>query len=355
MGVFNAFIAYKFIKILSTPWEKTDAYKLGIIDEKGKILKKRKRLETTSERKAYTIFHQLIWNLKKILEKVPIFKSRLATFTAALYLIKEHTDPTGTLIEDAFFDYLKENGYDVDSMLINESFENREMTIKRGLYVMEGTKFFIEEEIKAFDELYGITLFKINFLGEERIITTEDIKLYEDAPVNAAGGGENIAGLDGKPPVSKKNQTVHRRRAVGITGGTKESVEVEEGPRLKALLKKTKMDKFSRSERKRKKDKTKKIRKYNRMVGIPLSSSYDAELDESVEESTSFAGARVFKVTPEEYCNCLQGRRKHERWKRKLNMDSIDNVGIQKYAHRNPGKSIIVQNEKTGEMSYLIR
>ena len=98
MGVFNAFIAYKFIKILTTPWKESDAYILGIIDEKGKILKKRRKLETTSERKSYTIFHQLIWNLKKILEKVPIFRSKLGSFAAALYLIKEHSDPTGTLM-----------------------------------------------------------------------------------------------------------------------------------------------------------------------------------------------------------------------------------------------------------------
>ena len=65
MGIFNAFVAYKFIKILSTPFNQTDAYKLGIIDDKGKILKKMKNLKTGEEKKAYTIFHRLIWNLKK--------------------------------------------------------------------------------------------------------------------------------------------------------------------------------------------------------------------------------------------------------------------------------------------------
>ena len=103
MSIFNAFVAYKFIKILSQPFKETDAYKLGIIDERGKILKKFKTLKGTEEKKAYTIFHRLIWNLKKTLEKIPIFKSRLASFAAALYLIKEHSDPEGTLIEEAFF------------------------------------------------------------------------------------------------------------------------------------------------------------------------------------------------------------------------------------------------------------
>jgi|SaaInlV_100m_DNA_2_1039680.scaffolds.fasta_scaffold19946_2 hypothetical protein len=310
MGIFNAFVAYKFIKILSMPWEDTDAFKFGIIDKDGKVLKKMKDLRTSEEKKSYTIFHRLIWNLKKILEKLPIFKSRLASFAAALYLIKEQADPegtTGTLIEDMFLDFLKENGCDVDSMMLNESFEMRDANIKRGLYIIEGKNIFIEENIKAFDEILGIPLFKIDFLGEEKVITKED------AIANVAGGGENIAGLDGKPPVSKKPKV---QRRAGITGGIAD-------------------------------DKVKESVEENMQTGPPATSKD--------ETPATFAGARIFKVSSEEYCNCLQGRKKHERWKRKLNMDEIENQSIRSYAHKNPGKSIIVQDDNTGEMSYLLR
>ena len=44
MGMVDAFIAYKFIKILVVPFEKSDAYKMGIIEKDGKILKMRKYL-----------------------------------------------------------------------------------------------------------------------------------------------------------------------------------------------------------------------------------------------------------------------------------------------------------------------
>ena len=37
--IIDAFVAYQFIKLLSTPWDETDAFKLGIIDASGKILK----------------------------------------------------------------------------------------------------------------------------------------------------------------------------------------------------------------------------------------------------------------------------------------------------------------------------
>ena len=56
-GAFDIFVAYKFIRILTTPYKKTDAYKLGIIDDKGNLLKKRKELNTGAEKKAYTIIH----------------------------------------------------------------------------------------------------------------------------------------------------------------------------------------------------------------------------------------------------------------------------------------------------------
>ena len=52
---------------------------------------------------------------------------------------------------------------------------------------------------------------------------------------------------------------------------------------------------------------------------------------------------------------CNYGRKKHERWNKKLKMETLDRADIKKFAHRNPTKSVIVRNEKTGEMQYLIR
>ena len=39
IGLVDTYLAYKFIKMLATRWKKTDAYKLGIIDEKGKRIR----------------------------------------------------------------------------------------------------------------------------------------------------------------------------------------------------------------------------------------------------------------------------------------------------------------------------
>ena len=106
-------ITYRVIKMLVTPFESTEAYKLGIIDKNGKVLRKYKTLERIDERKAYTILHRLVFNIKRLLEKLPGGKSRLASYAAALFLIKEHVneyhDSDGKLIEKEFYKYLKDN------------------------------------------------------------------------------------------------------------------------------------------------------------------------------------------------------------------------------------------------------
>ena len=109
----DAFITFRFLKLLVTPFNKTEAFKLGIIDERGKVLKKYKTLERMEERRAYTILHRLVFNIKKLIEKVPGGKSRIATYAAALFLIKEHVDQyhdsDGKLVEKEFYKYLKDN------------------------------------------------------------------------------------------------------------------------------------------------------------------------------------------------------------------------------------------------------
>lgn len=80
------FYTLRFLRLLTTPWEKTTAYKLGLVDEKGKVLKKP---QTSEEKGAYNVFHKLVFNLKRLLNKVPFGKSTIASYAAALYLIKE--------------------------------------------------------------------------------------------------------------------------------------------------------------------------------------------------------------------------------------------------------------------------
>ena len=91
--VIDALVAYRVLKILVTPFKRTKAYKLGIIDDKGKVLKKAKELETSAEKKAYTILHRFIFNLKRLLNKVPGGRSKFGSYAAAaIMLLREEEE-----------------------------------------------------------------------------------------------------------------------------------------------------------------------------------------------------------------------------------------------------------------------
>ena len=85
-------LVYQFIKRLTTPFNETPAFDLGIIDERGNRIKS-KELKTTEEKNAYGYFDRLVFNVKKLLERLPGGKNRLASYAAALFLIKESHKP----------------------------------------------------------------------------------------------------------------------------------------------------------------------------------------------------------------------------------------------------------------------
>jgi hypothetical protein len=111
----DTLITYRIVKLLVTPFEKQEAFKQGIIDKDGKVLKKNRDLKTEKEKKAYTYLHRFVFNLKRILKRVGL-GSKLGSFAVALaLLLKENKEyeQHKTLIESAVITYLKEiNQYD---------------------------------------------------------------------------------------------------------------------------------------------------------------------------------------------------------------------------------------------------
>ena len=86
----DLFVTYRFLKLLVTPWNKQEAFKLGIIDKNGKAIKKARDLGTEEERSAFTLLHRLVFNCKRIMSKIPLVRSQIGTYAAALFLLKEH-------------------------------------------------------------------------------------------------------------------------------------------------------------------------------------------------------------------------------------------------------------------------
>jgi hypothetical protein len=108
----DLFITYKFVRLLTTKWEDTDAFDEGVIDSKGKLLVKGKD-QPSAQKKVYTVFHKLVFNIKRILEKVPFGKSRIASYAAALYLLKEETGMAEEDILKVLHDYGADTSIDI--------------------------------------------------------------------------------------------------------------------------------------------------------------------------------------------------------------------------------------------------
>ena len=119
----DRFYALRFLRLLTTNWEDTNAFKAGIIDKNGKKLRKATSAE---DKKVYNIFHKLVFNVKRLLNIIPFGKTKLASYAAGLYLIKEETnlseDLLGCIIEELFaFDPSDCCLLESDSLLLNEA------------------------------------------------------------------------------------------------------------------------------------------------------------------------------------------------------------------------------------------
>ena len=154
----DLFVTYRFLKILTTPFDKQDAYKLGIIDKdgnrvmgkpiKGIKVSKPDPLKTPEEKAAYTILHKLIFNIKKLFNKVPGLKTKVGTYAAALYLLKDTfkesvDDPD--VFEKEFMKYLKEQGLEIDDSISEEVVGFGEV-LPKGEYVLKQDILNKEEE-----------------------------------------------------------------------------------------------------------------------------------------------------------------------------------------------------------------
>jgi hypothetical protein len=108
--IVDSLITYRIVKLLVTPFNRQEAYREGIIDDKGKTLIKFRELKTEKQRQSYTFLHRFIFNLKRILGKVGL-GGRLGSFATALALLikedKSYSQHKDT-IESAVISYLKE-------------------------------------------------------------------------------------------------------------------------------------------------------------------------------------------------------------------------------------------------------
>jgi hypothetical protein len=197
----DLFVTYRFLRLLTTPFKDTDAFKLGVIDDKGNRIRKPKSSQpavelTTSELKnSYTILHKLVFNVKKLFNKVPGLRTKVGTYAAALFLLKdtfkEHVEDPD-MFEKEFMKYLKENNVEFDDEISEEVIGFGEV-LPKGEYVLiadilnkeeeeltakKGDKVVAFEDEPPVDTILGVEIFPvIHMKSQEKIyVSLEDIK-----------------------------------------------------------------------------------------------------------------------------------------------------------------------------------
>jgi hypothetical protein len=197
----DLFVTYRFIKLLTTPFNKTDAYKYGIIDDKGNRIREdnstrvKVELTTSTLKNSYTILHKLVFNIKKIFSKLPLLKSKIGTYAAALFLLKdtfkEHVEDPD-VFEKEFMKYLKENNIELDREISEEVIGFGEV-LPKGEYLLKndilnkeeeeltakkGDKVAVFDDQAPIDTVLGVEIFPvIHMKTQEKIyVSLEDIK-----------------------------------------------------------------------------------------------------------------------------------------------------------------------------------
>jgi len=174
--IVDLYLAYSFIRRIATPFSSWPAYTTGVIDDAGNILVKKKD-RTKEQKSSFGIFDLMILKLKKLLSTVPGGSSRIASYIAALWLIKEW------------------NHFSEESMLTEEVSED-----------------ILDSSLDSFLEMYFHYTNTVDFVNEN---VNED-GIAGGSPTVSAGSGA-IAGLgvgpQGEPGLTRRQQKTHRARA----------------------------------------------------------------------------------------------------------------------------------------------
>jgi len=184
--VIDALIAYRVLKLLVTPFNKTKAFKFGIIDDKGKVLIKSKNFlktfssqELPKARESYTLLIRFVFNLKRLLGKVGIRGPITTSAAAAIAFFKEENGEN-LEVEKTVYKHLRENGFEFEvNENYGEPFKPGTYRVNRDITDLEGDIVInINEEVifeGSTDTIMGYDVFKYRNV----YLTTED--LYANA------------------------------------------------------------------------------------------------------------------------------------------------------------------------------
>ena len=180
--VIDALIAYRLLKLLVTPFNKTKAYKMGIIDDKGKVLIKKNQFnkkipiaQRAEAEKAYTLLIRFVFNLKRLLSKVGV-RGPLGSAAAAAIAFFREENQYNPEIEKQVYKYIKEQGFEFEvSENYGDPIPHGNYTVNRDIYDLEGDVVINSGDTIEYKEdiqtIMGYDVFKY----KEVYLTTEDL------------------------------------------------------------------------------------------------------------------------------------------------------------------------------------
>ena len=180
--VIDALIAYRLLKLLVTPFNKTKAYQMGIIDAKGKVLIKKNQFDRkipankrAEAKKAYTLLIRFVFNLKRLLSKVGV-RGPLGSAAAAAIAFFREENQYNPEIEKQVYKYIKEQGFEFEvSENYGDPIPHGNYTVNRDIYNLEGDVVINSGETIDYNEdiqtIMGYDVFKY----QDVYLTTEDL------------------------------------------------------------------------------------------------------------------------------------------------------------------------------------
>ena len=373
----DLYFVFRFLRLLTMKYERTDAYKYGIIDKKGKPLKKSSELETVDEKPSYTMLHRLVFKVRRLIEKVPVLgKSILLNYAAALFLLKEQDNKriwTDENYMERELNKFLESDWEEEADQLKEAFRGQYGKTQADEFLTEGDPCYwgdtkslkkykkmtpgesvneremtdaekkkreeivlsLKKKKKDFQDRYGDDWENVMYATATKMAMGENMKKFtefqeaERGPCWVGYVQQGMKKKGGKLVPNCVPEQVGGRKVDFVDGVTEDSP-----PPVNAAP--TAPDSGNVQYQAPVLGKKKKKKK----------------IDEAKIITSTFAGKQVFVVDSDMYHQCRLGKQKYHRYEKYVGNKRIGKA-IREYGLKHPKRPIILQNGENGPMLYL--
>ena len=373
----DLYFVFRFLRLLTMKYERTDAYKYGIIDKKGKPLKKSSELETVDEKASYTMLHRLVFKVRRLIEKLPVLgKSILLNYAAALFLLKEQDNKriwTDENYMERELNKFLESDWEEEADQLKEAFKGQYGKTQADEFLTEGDPCYwgdtkslkkykkmtpgesvneremtdaekkkreeivlsLKKKKKDFQDRYGDDWENVMYATATKMAMGEDMKKFtefqeaERGPCWVGYVQQGMKKKGGKLVPNCVPEQVGVRKVDFVDGVTEDSP-----PPVNAAPTAPDSGNIQYQEPVLGKKKKKK------------------KIDEAKIITSTFAGKQVFVVDSDMYHQCRLGKQKYHRYEKYVGNKRIGKA-IREYGLKHPKRPIILQNGENGPMLYL--